>query len=228
MRDIPQTGPFLADHARHGELALLAFRDEEGSLANRYFRAISSDGAPAPAPEDSADLAHYLTLLHGRYPGVIDHAADRHPASPIKNWLDAARDGFAAERVLLTRLTVAAGPIHATVGEDQCTAVILDLRDAFEKLSQSDRIGCALGSAFALVLDWHAIRPRLEDIARRNDCAVRPTELPTAEETLDAAARAAENDRILRALHFGASQLFRQHRLFWQMLEARRDARAHR
>lgn len=174
---------------------------------------------------DLADVAHYLCLLHGRYPGLIDYAATRSADPSVGKWLSQACDAFVGERALLTRLTVAAGPITSTPGQDRCTPAIISLRGALNALSQSDRQGCAVGAAFALVLDWVAVRQVLDLIAARTGLEVRVSTLPTAEDTSLLAAELSMDTPISRAIGFGASQMLQQHRLFWDMLAERADLR---
>ncbi len=170
---------------------------------------------------DLADAAHYLCLLHGRYPGLIDYAATRSADPYVGKWLAQACEAFVGERALLTRLTVAAGPITSTPGQDRCTPAIINLRGALNALSQSDRQGCALGAAFALVLDWMAVRQVLGLIAARTGLDVRPSSLPDAQETHQLAAELSIDSAIGRAIGFGASQMLQQHRQFWDMLSER-------
>lgn len=172
-----------------------------------------------------ADAAHYLCLLHGRYPGLIDYAATRSADPYIGPWLAQACDAFVGERALLTRLTVAAGPIASTPCQDRCTPAIISLRGALNALSQSDRQGCALGAAFALVIDWIAIRQVLDLIAARTGLDVRPSLLPGVDETCQLAAELSTSSLVSRAIGFGASQMLQQHRLFWDMLAERADLR---
>lgn len=174
---------------------------------------------------DLADAAHYLCLIHGRYPGLIDYAATRSADPYVGRWLAQACEAFVGERALLTRLTVAAGPITSTPGQDRCTSAIINLRGALNALSQSDRQGCALGAAFALVLDWIAIREVLDLIGARTGLDGRRSTLPAADETRQLAAELSIDASIGRAIGFGASQMLLQHRLFWDMLSERADLR---
>jgi len=174
---------------------------------------------------DLADAAHYLCLLHGRYPGLIDYAATRSADPKVGKWLAHACEAFVGERALLTRLTVAAGPITSTPGQDRCTPAIINLRGALNALSQSDRQGCALGAAFALALDWAGVRAVMDMIAERTGLDVRPCALPSPEETLAMAEELSENGAIGRAIGFGASQMLIQHRQFWDMLAERASLR---
>ena len=212
--------------ARSEQIAdlLVSLVDAEGSAGHRYPRAESLT-AGSEAIRNLADAAHYLCVLHGRFPGVIDHAASKtsHPAA--LGWLSAAAEAFAAERALLTRLAVATGPLPSTPGQAECEAAVLQQRHALEMLAQSDRAGCALGAAFALALDWTAVRSVLEAAARRVSIAPGDCALPGEEETRTVAMIVADNPSFERAMSFGAQQLLAQHRGLWDLLEARQAAR---
>lgn len=193
---------------------------------NNPFVLTITDQSQRVSAADIADAAHFLCLLHGRYPGLIDHAATRSADPVIGKWLTQACEAFTGERAFLTKLTVAAGPITSTPGQDQCAASIINLRSALNNLSQSDRNGCAVGAAFALAIDWIAIRTVLEQIALRIGMEYRPCQLPTVEETLSLTTYLSREDPLIkRAMVFGASQMLQQHRLFWDMLAARQHSR---
>jgi hypothetical protein len=196
----------------------------EGSAGHAYPRTTELTAGPE-AMRNLADAAHYLCVLHGRVPGVIDHAARKtgHPAA--RGWLSTAAEAFAAERALLTRLAVATGPLPSTPGQAECEAAVLQQRHALDMLAQSDRAGCALGAAFALALDWHAVRAVLEAAARRASIAPGDCALPDEEETRTVAMIVAETPSFERAMSFGAQQLLAQHRGLWDLLEARQTAR---
>lgn len=195
-----------------------------GSDTVPYFRLITEDFSTLSGA-DIADIAHFLCVLHGRHPGVIDHAATRTADDAAREWLVQATDGFAAERAFLTRLTVAAGPISGVSLDDQSNTAVLGQRKALEMLSQSDRSGCAIGAAIALVADWHHIRTILEKIALRVGVEARSSILPDVEKTSELNSRLAGTPTLERALKFGAEQLLNQHRGLWQLMEARRNTR---
>ena len=135
----------------------------DGSYSHSYLAqasqdARSRDGLGLP---DLADAAYYLCLLHGRHPGVIDHAATRSVDNAARRWLIEAADAFARERAYLTQVTVAAGPAPSTAGQSSCETIVSQQRHALDMLAQSDRRGCAMGAAIALVLDWRAVRKLL-------------------------------------------------------------------
>lgn len=204
---------------------LVSFVNQDGTAGHRYPLAEELTSG-REAMRNLADAAHYLCVLHGRVPGVIDHAAQAtaHPAA--KGWLSAAAEGFAAERALLTQLAVATGPLPSTPGQAECEAAVLQQRHALEMLAQSERAGCALGAAFALALDWIAVRAVLEAAARRVSIAPGDCTLPDEEETRTVAMTVAETVPFERAMSFGAQQLLAQHRGLWDLLEARQQARA--
>ena len=177
------------------------------------------------ATRNLADAIHYLTALHGRFPGVIDMAANRVATPGAGTWLVKATDGFAVERGYLTKLVVAAGPQPSTPGQAECEAAVIGQRHAIEMLAQSDREGCAIGAAIALVLDWHGIRAALDIAAIRLSVDIIDCALPSEAEARDMAALIATTPAIERAMSFGAQQLIGQHRGLWDLLEARQLAR---
>lgn len=197
----------------------------QGTSTAHGFVGVLLDKASPVRAIDLADAAHYLCLLHGRYPGLIDYAATRTADPHIGKWLAHACEAFVGERALLTRLTVAAGPITSTPGQDRCTPAIINLRGALNALSQSDRQGCAIGAAFALVLDWITVREVLDLIGARTGLDVRPSSLPSSADTRQLAAELSTDRMIGRAIGFGASQMLQQHRQFWDMLGERAELR---
>jgi hypothetical protein len=175
---------------------------------------------------DLADAAYYLCLLHGRHPGVIDHAATRSADNAARAWLIEAADGFARERTYLTQVTVAVGPAPSTAGQSDCETVVSQQRHALDMLAQSDRRGCAMGAAVALVLDWRAVRHILDIAAIRVGVEPLGCELPDRASTLEVARAIGGDDVIDRAILFGARQLLNQHRGLWDVLQARARIRA--
>lgn len=199
----------------------------EGTATHRYCRS-----AIARKPEgfsrhsiDFADAVHHLSLLHGQAPGLISHAATRIAENAAREWLVKAIDGFARERAYLNRIVVAAGPAPSTAGQNHMSTVISQQRHALEMLAQSDRRGCALGAAIALVLDWTAIRTLLDGGSARLGVEPPYLVLPDESESLGILADIDDDLRLSRAVQFGASQLLSQHRRVWDLLETRSEAR---
>lgn len=173
-----------------------------------------------------ADAAHYLCMLHGRHPGVIDHAATRSADNAARAWLLQTADAFASERAWLTQVTVAVGPAPSTAGHSDCETAVSQQRHALDMLAQSDRRGCAMGAAIALVLDWRSVRRVLDSAALRTGLEQRPSILPDRVTTLAMAAAIGGDDGIDRAIQFGARQLLSQQRGLWDLLSARAEVRA--
>lgn len=203
-------------------LVVLARTDGSGSHPFVVSRELL-DGREAA--RNLADAVHYLSVLHGRHPGVIDYAAARTSHEAARDWLAEAADGFARERTALTALVVAAGPLPSTPGQAESEAAVLQQRHALEMLARSDRNGTALGAAFALVLDWRAIRSVLDSAAARLGIHLPAMILPSETDTRVVAIAVAEAGSVERALGFGAQQILAQHRGLWDLLEARRIAR---
>ncbi|MFT3968280.1 MAG: hypothetical protein QM690_20610 [Sphingobium sp.] len=174
---------------------------------------------------DFADAVHHLSLLHGHVPGVIDHAATRIADNAARAWLLKAVDGFARERLYLNAIVVAAGPLPSTAGQDQVTTIVAQQCRALDMLAQSDRRGCAIGAAMALVMDWRAIRALLDGGGARLGLDPRESHLPGWTETLDVLTALEREHPIGRAVQFGAGQLLGQHRGVWDLLQARAQVR---
>ncbi len=203
---------------------LWALADKEGSRNHRY---LDTDAlfVGRNAARNLADVVHYLCTLHGRHPGVVDHAGTHtvHPAA--RDWLKGAAMGFSFERKFLTQLVVAAGPLPSTPGQAECESAVIGQRHSLDMLATSDRSGCSFGAAVALVLDWHAVRAVLDKAATKlgvdaPDCAI-----PSRDSTILVATSVADTPPVERALIFGAQQLFGQHRGLWDLIEARQIAR---
>lgn len=203
-----------------GSMGALAGTD--GSALHPHLRALRAGALPR---RDLADAVHHVAQLHGRHPGLIDHASTQAKRPVECEWIDAAAEAFVAERAYLVRLVAAAGPLPSTPGQAESEAAAAAQRHALDMLAQSDRAGCATGAALALAIDWVSIRSVLDRAATSFGLEPIPARLPIAEETVsvvDALAREAARER---AMLFGAQQLFAQHRGLWDLLEARASAR---
>ena len=183
-------------------------------------------GANGPdAARNLADAVHLLCNLHGRHPGLIDLALSNCPPGGTRDWLGETSDEFERERLYLVRLASAVGPLPSTPGATETENALQAQRHAIETLARSERRGCALGAATALIGDWASLRPLLDRAAARAGIDSPPGSLPTGssvERILDSA-----NDSLAseRAMAFGAAQLLLQHRGLLDLLEARADAR---
>jgi hypothetical protein len=203
---------------------LLAQLAEHGSAAHPYAASAQLLKGQSAA-RDLADLIHYLCVLHGRYPGLIDHAAARVVEPEARAWLTNATYAFAGERAYLAQLAVAAGPVPSTPGAAGTDAAVLGQRHAMETLAQSERRGCALGAAMALSIDWETIRRCLDSAAGRFGVDVPVYPSAGHEAVLGLADAFASTAGAQRALLFGAQQILVQHHGLWDLLEARREAR---
>jgi hypothetical protein len=196
----------------------------EGSGAHRY---VSSHTllAGKHATRNLADAVHFLCVLHGRHPGVADHAANHTAQDSARSWLIDTVDGFIRERTYLTRLVVAAGPLPSTPGQAESESAVNGQRHALEMLAQSDRNGCALGATLALALDWQAVRDVFDAAGKRFGIDVPAINLPSSDVTGALALSLSASPSIERAMSFGAQQILAQHRGLWDLLEARQLAR---
>ncbi|MEJ7927652.1 hypothetical protein WG908_12910 [Sphingobium sp. AN641] len=212
----------------HVSHILDALARADGSAGHGYVAQAGSrePGARPQSIADLADAAYYLCMLHGRHPGVIDHAATRSADNGARAWLVQAADAFARERAYLAQVTVAVGPAPSTAGQADCETAVGQQRHALDMLAQSDRRGCAMGAALALALDWQSVRRLLDMAALRVGLEPQPCTLPDREETLGVAASIGGDDGIDRAILFGARQLLSQHRGLWDLMQARAGLRA--
>lgn len=188
--------------------------------------ALARLSAPRTPLRDLADALHCLCLLHGHRPGLIDIAHDRATVPAARAWLATAADGFSDEREWIARLVAALGPMPSTANQTASESAIATQRHALEMLARSERQGCALGAAAALVMDWHDVRVMLDKIGERVGIAPPPSRLPTLADSrkqLHATPIAPEQ---ARAFHFGAQQLLAQQRGLWTLIDVRSEARA--
>lgn len=204
--------------------ALLALVSAEGSASHGH----PTSDVLVKGPESArnvADIIHLLCLLHGRHPGVIDHATARETDAASKAFLSAMSEAFAEERALLAKLVVLVGPLPSTPGQADTESAVLAQHHAVEMLAQSERNGCAFGAAIAVAADWVAVRPVLEMVAKRLSIEIEPSKLPTVDGLASAIRAANQGPAAERAMLFGAQQILAQHRGLWNLLEARAIAR---
>jgi hypothetical protein len=117
------------------------------------------------------------------------------------------------------------GPLPSTAGHHETSTIIAQQRHAVEMLAQSDRRGCAFGTAVAMVLEWEAIRSILDAGALRLGIEPPASHLPKRPDTIALLKALPEPERLERAMKFGAEQLLGQHRGMWDLLQARADVR---
>lgn len=194
---------------------LAAFLDR--SMASPDLRKSVKNSLPALL----ADIAHFLNISHGRFPGVIDHAAGRIVDEAAREWLTAATRAFAAERAFLNRLTVAAGPIRRHADQDKVEALLATQHRSFEMLATSDRKGCPAGAAMAFVLDWQATRGLLDRAAVMLGIDGELCALPSREATVALANALSGQAAADRAMAFGSEQLLAQQKGLWTLIAAR-------
>lgn len=196
----------------------------EGSARHSHLTALLEAAGPHSG-RDLADSVHLLCALHGHYPGLIEMALQRSPSGEMQEWLSRASESFERERLYLVRLTAAVGPMPSTPGAAETEASLVSARHALETLALSERRGCALGAATALVGDWWPIRRLLDRAAARAGLECPAPSLPDEASIVDVIHRASDSPASERALAFGGEQLLLQHRALFDLLEARAEAR---
>ena len=195
-----------------------------GSARHSQLIALLAASGPTSA-RDLADAVHLLCHLYGRHPGLLDLAVQAGTAGKAGDWLKDAAESFERERLYLVRLTSAVGPQPSTAGSAQTEAAMVAQRHALETLATSERKGCALGAATALVEDWRSVRRLLDRAANRAGIDVPACTLPDEETVAHAIHAGADTPGAQRALGFGAEQLLLQHRALFDLLEARAESR---
>jgi hypothetical protein len=196
----------------------------EGCARHSYLN-ILLESSGRHSGRDLADAVHLLCSLHGRYPGLIELALQRCPKGPVQDWLNRASEGFERERLYVVRLTSAVGPLPSTPGAAETESSLVAARHALETLAMSERGGCALGAATALIGDWWPIRRLLDRAAARVGTEAPAPSLPDEASVVAIIDRGADSPASQRALAFGGEQLLLQHRALFDLLEARAEAR---
>ena len=197
---------------------------DSGSARHPQLAALLSSSGPSTA-RDLADAVHLLCHLYGRHPGLIDLALQARTAGGASDWLAEASEAFERERLYLVRLTSSVGPQPSTAGSAQTEAALVSQRHALETLASSERKGCALGAATALVEDWRSLRRLLDRAAQRSGIDIPACTLPDEASVAHAIGAGADSTGAERALAFGSEQLLLQHRALFDLLEARAEAR---
>ena len=195
-----------------------------GSARHPQLAALLAAAGPNAA-RDLADAVHLLCHLYGRHPGLVDLALQSGTAGASRAWLKDTAEAFERERLYLVRLTAAVGPLPSTAGAAETEAALLAQRHALETLATSERRGCALGAATALVEDWRSVRRLLDRAAARAGLDVPGCTLPDEGSVAAAVSTGADSPGAERALAFGAEQLLLQHRGLFDLLEARAESR---
>ena len=196
----------------------------DGSSRHRYLNVLL-EGSGTNTARDIADSVHLLCGLHGSPPSLVELAYQTAEAGPARDWLARAAEGFERERLFLVRLTSAVGPLPSTPGAAETQATMNAQRNALEILATSERRGCALGAAAALVGDWWPIRRILDRAASRAGLDSPAPALPDEVSVIAAIDAASDTMAAERALGFGSEQLLLQHRGLFDLLEARSEAR---
>ncbi len=202
----------------------LARVDAQGCVNHPHRLALVGASGPH-ANRDLSDCIHLFCSLYGRYPGLIELALNNCPAGAVRDWLREASDGYERERLYLVRLTAAVGPLPSTPGAAETEATLVGQRHAIETLARSERKGCALGAATALMADWPSVREVLDRAADRIGMPRPAMTLPEVDSIIRVINDGTDGPASERALAFGGEQLLLQNRGLFDLLEARATAR---
>jgi hypothetical protein len=204
--------------------AQLARVVEDGCARHAHLAALVDSSGPHAA-RDIADSIHLMCSVHGHHPGLVEQALDLAPKGPAQEWLGRAAEAFERERLYLVRLTAAVGPLPSTPGAAETEATLLAQRHALEILAKSERRGCALGAATALVSDWWPIRRLLDRAAVRVGIEAPAPSLPDEASIVAVIDEECDSPASQRAMAFGGQQMLLQNRGLFDLLEARALAR---
>ena len=204
--------------------AQLARVSGDGCARHPHLLALAEGSGPFTG-RDLADAVHLLCSLHGHRPGLVELVLRHNACETAREWLAEASTAFEQERQFLLRLTAAVGPIPSTPGAAATESSLQAQRHALEILAVSERRGCALGAATALVADWAAIRRVLDRASTQVGLQAAPWSLPGEEAITEVIEIATGTPGSERALSFGGEQLLLQHRALLDLLEARASAR---
>lgn len=196
----------------------------EGTARHSYLSTLL-EGAGRHSGRDMADAVHLLCSLHGHYPGLVEIALQRCPKGQVRDWLTHASDAFERERLYLVRLTASVGPLPSTPGAAETESTLVAQRHALEILARSERRGCALGAATALVSDWWPIRRLLDRTASRAGIECPAPSLPDEASVVAVIGAECDSPASERALGFGGEQMLLQNRGLFDLLDARALAR---
>jgi uncharacterized protein DUF6975 len=204
--------------------AQLARVGAQGCIDHPHRLALMGASGPS-ANRDLSDAVHLFCSLYGRYPGLIEIALNNCPAGSVRDWLREASDAYERERLYLVRLTATVGPLPSTPGAAETEAALAGQRHAIETLAKSERRGCALGAATALMADWPAVRAVLDRAADRIGVQKPAMILPDHESIVRVIGEGTDGMASERALGFGGEQLLLQNHGLFDLLEARATAR---
>ena len=218
------TNRFVERKALNAAEAHLARAGNDGSARHRHLACLV-DASGSNAHRDVADAIHLLCSIHGHHPGLVEQALELSTAGAAQDWLSRAAGAFERERLYLVRLTAAVGPIPSTPGAAETESTLLAQRHALEILAKSERSGCALGAATALVSDWWPIRRLLDRAAARVGIEAPAPSLPDEASIVAVIESQCDSPASVRALGFGGEQLLLQNRGLFDLLEARAAAR---
>ncbi|EMD82582.1 DUF6975 family protein [Pacificimonas flava] len=175
-----------------------------------------------------ADAVHFLTILHGEMPSLLDAlAADN---GDLEDPLKQAAARFSDDRVWLAGLAASSGIYPGLQGLTSAETVVRNIRSAMLTLARSQRDGCGLGVALGFLIDWPGLRAAL-DAAGAAVFAARwaaPAESWPGDALLALTALAAPRFQEIgsrRAIAFGAGQFVQIHAQLLELVETRAAVR---
>lgn len=214
----------VADVSRFAVSVIESLR-ANGSCNSAHLGALV-DGRLERPMQALADYAHFLTILHGQVPSLLEIASS-HEKHTTALWLRTAAAAFDEDRRWMARLSVVTGGALDLAGLSTAEQLVRDQREAMLTLANSSRTGCALGAAVALVIDWQILRTELPKAALLAGIESRDRQAADwpADKIGAVLADSGADASLRRALAFGATQLASLHGQLFDLLEARHATR---
>lgn len=214
---------------RPNSLAELLSAIEVRVAESRVHLTVASEAHVAAPEAYVADLVHFLTLLHGELPHVLDGVTSGDPT--LAEMLEPAVQQLHRDRAWLTDLSVETGASVDHFGVIEAELAVSGLRDAMLTLASSQRSGCGLGVTIGVLTEWPHIRTLLDRAGTLAFAARWPSPSGSwASATLERVLKIAEGAFATpaggRAVAFGASQWTQLHGQLLALVEDRAAARA--
>lgn len=206
---------------------LLKAVESRACEARAGLAAAANGQSPAPEPY-VADLIHFLAILHGELPNVIDVVTSACPR--LEGTLEPAAQQMQRDRAWLAGLCVETGSAVEHFGITEAETAVRGLRDAMLTLAGSQREGCGLGVAIGFLVEWPPLRTCLDQagtlaFSRRWPGPDGFWTGSTLKQVLPIAETAFAAPTTGRAIAFGASQWTQVHSQLLALAEDRAAAR---
>lgn len=171
-----------------------------------------------------ADAVHFLTILHGEMPSLLDALATGN--GDLQGPLEQAAAQFSDDRIWLASLAASSGIYPGLQGLTSAETIVRNIRSAMLTLARSQRHGCGLGVALGFLIDWPGLRAALDAAGTAIFTARWPAPAGRwpGDALLSLTALAAPRFQEIgsrRAIAFGAGQFVQIHAQLLELVETR-------